>query len=465
MEGHRNQGPEKAAGRGQETRQITTREFYMVIFVHKWTIFAAFIVLLVAILWGLSLRERLFVSSAKFYVNRALQQQSSLRFISNLTWEEQINSIAEIGRSQGVLVRASRAFDQVRGWENPPESRVQEIAAGLSTMIEVLPVPETDIINILVRDEDADTSLLIADIYGQGFVREFQRVSQQSHSRTFYQNAIRDVEDKIKEAKAAKSDLQEEARLFNWQHEEMSLTESIHILTRELTKKRVNREILEKELEFEKACAVSESDFIYTSSLREDDLVNQLEFRMNELRMELAELESRYTADHRLVMAKQSEIEAAREHRNEILARKVREHEQQVEELRSGELVIVDTITEMEERLDEIPAGAVQLAYYDAYIQSQWRLYSELITKYNDTRASDEQSLIENQLVSLGPPNIGGIEGETTKVVYWVVAPIFAFLLAVSVAFMAEATNHSFQKTAELEEFSGLPVLATFRKI
>ncbi len=151
-------------GAEQSSPQISLREFFMVIFVHKWTIVIAFIIMLAAILMGLSLRERLFVASVKFFVNRDLPQQTALRFSGRLEWEEEINSIAEMGRSQGVLVQTARLYDALRGWPDPPESRINEIAAGLATMVEVVPVQETDIINVLVRDADADTSVIIADL-------------------------------------------------------------------------------------------------------------------------------------------------------------------------------------------------------------------------------------------------------------------------------------------------------------
>ena len=60
---------------------------------------------------------------------------------------------------------------------------------------------------------------------------------------------------------------------------------------------------------------------------------------------------------------------------------------------------------------------------------------------------------------------VRGVVGETQKAVYMIIAPIFALLISVSIAFMVEAADHSFQKSADLEEYSGLPVLAIFRKI
>jgi uncharacterized protein involved in exopolysaccharide biosynthesis len=460
-----NRMPIEAAPQAPQIRQVTVREFYTVLFVHKWTIIISFMVMLAAIFWGLSLRERQYIASVKFYVNRSVQQQASLRYIGNRDWEEHINSISEIGRSQGVLRNAAIEYDALRGWSDPPIWRTQQISAGMETMVEVSPVPETAIINILIKDTAPDTALIIAEIYGRNFANEVRNISRQSESRLFFQNAITEVESKIAAAQEAKAALQTETQLTNWEHEQMALQESIQILTRDLTSKRADREMLQSQVEFEKKALREGDESFLTAVLRSDEFLKHLKFKINEMKLELANLATRYTPDHRSVVAKRNEIAAAETELAVVLNQAVAEHDQRLKELIAAEQVVAKQITEMQERLDSIPASAAQISYYDSYISSQWRLYGELITKYNDTMASDESTLLEHQVVQLGTPNIGGIVGETQKAVYMVIAPVFALLLAVSIAFMVEAADHTFQKSAELEEYSGLPVLAIFRKI
>ena len=462
--GNQNGGTE-ATPRAPAIRQVTVREFYTVLFVHKWTIIISFAVMLAAIFWGLSLRQRQYIASVKFFVNRSVQQEASLRYIGTRDWEEQINSISEIGRSQGVLRSAALEFDALRGWPDPPVWRTQQISAGLETMVEVSPVPETAIINILIKDVDPDTALIIAEIYGKNFATEVRNMSQQSESRIFFEGAITEVESKISKANEAKADLQAETQLNNWEHEQMALVESIQILTRDLTAKRVDRMVLQEQVRSEEE-ALAVGDYkVLTAVLRSDEFLKQVKFRIGDLRLELAELDSRYTPDHRSVIAKQEELKIAEEQLATLIDLAVTEHRQRLRELVEAENVVATTIAAMHERLNSIPASAAQLSYFDSYISSQWRLYGELITKLNDTLASSEMSLLEHQVVQLGAPNIGGVVGETQKAVYMVIAPIFALLLAVSIAFMVEAADHTFQKSADLEEYSGLPVLAIFRKI
>ncbi len=445
--------------------QVSLREFYMVLFLHKWTVIGSFIVLLAAILWGLALRERLYIASVKFFVNRSLPQQAAIRYIGRLEWEEEINSIAEMGRSQGVLTVAARQFDALRGWGDPPLSRTQEIAAGLATMVEVLPVQETDIINILVRDADADTAIAIADIYGRSFLEEFRRVSRESHGRTYFEEALQSVEERIRTAKDAKAELQEGTELYNWSHQEISLAETVAQLSRDRAKRRIDRGIFEQEIAQERQYLAAPESAVLPATLRDDRLVSKLEFVVSDLRLDLAELEARYTSEHRLVRLKREELAIAEREFAGSLIDVVRQHEARLLDMRAGEAILDDAIAGFQSQLEHIPANAAKLEYFDAYIDQQWRLYGELVTKYSDTQASEAQSLLENQIIQLGPPVIGGIEGLTPKVVHAVVAPLFALILAVAIAFMKEATTHTFQKRAELEDLTGLPVLASFRKL
>ncbi|MCP4549092.1 MAG: hypothetical protein GY835_21760 [bacterium] len=449
----------------KEAGQLSVREFVAVVFIHKWTIFVSFLILLFAILWGLSLRERVYVASVKFYINRALQQQASLRYVGLLEWEEEINSLAEMGRSQGVLTGVAREFDELRGWENPPLARMQEVAGSIATIVEVTPVPETDIINILVRDADADTALVLAELYGSNFIKEFMHISHKSHGKDFFENALIDLENKIEETNAKKVVLQSEQDLYSWEHEIGALNESVQLLERELINMQMRRGMLEKQIELESRFFDDPDNFVLTTRLRENKLIDQIEYELGRLEFELSRLSSTYTAEHRLVKAQHMQIEATKIQRFSMIEAVIVENRQRVEELFSGEIHLQQEIDRIRKRLAEIPAGAAQLEYYNSYLVSQWRLHSELIQKYNDAVASVEQSLLENEVVQLGPPNIGGLEGQTPKIVSFFVAPIFALLLSLSLAFLMEATNHSFQKPADIEDFTGLPVLASFRKI
>jgi uncharacterized protein involved in exopolysaccharide biosynthesis len=459
--------PDTKAQRPQsaEARQINLREFYSILFTHKWSIAAIFIILIAAISWGISLREERYVASLKLYVNRGLIQQVSLDYVSRLEWEEEINSIAEIGRSQGVLSLAAREWDRQRGWPDPPIARVNMIAAGLATMVEVLPVQETDIINILVHESDPDTALAIAEVYGAAFQTEHNRVNRHSYGREFFTKAISDVESRIRNALDAKADLQTNSEIYNWSYQQVAFSETEEMLRRDLNSKRIALRVLENQVRMEQKVFEEGYDFVLTPELRSDELLKILESQLAKLRLELAELESRYTGDHRLVRAKRSELESAQEQRHEHIVNLVRIHEKQLAQSYEEERILEDIIAQMNARSNGLPDQVARINYYDEYVHNQWTLYSELLAKYNDSLARDEQTVVEQQLVALGPANIGGMEGHVPKFVFVFVIPAFALLLAIAFAFMIEATNSSFQTVAQLEAFSGLPVLASFRKL
>jgi len=358
----------------QDSQQISLREFYMVLFVHKWTIISSFIIMLVAILYGLSIREELVISSVKFFVNRSLPQQASMSLVSRLDWEEEINSIAEMGRSQGVLVETAKAFDHLRGWEDPPASRTNEMAAELATVVEVVPVQETDIINIMVRDMDADTSLILAELYGDAFLREFSRVSQISHSREYFEEALKVVEGNIQRAKDSKAALQEEMDLYDWHHEQIAISDVAKHYNRKLDSARMARELYERQVELEMGFFEDPDNFILTKPLRDDKIISTLEFKVTESRMELAELRSRYQPEHRLVKAKQAEIETKKKQLAAMIEKTIHEHMIVLEQMITSEEMFAEAALDASQKLENIPTLAVQLEYYDSYINAQWLL-------------------------------------------------------------------------------------------
>lgn len=452
--------------RGDLAGHASVRDVVAILFIHKWVILTAFIILLAAIYWGLSLRQELFVSSVDYYVDRTYNQQMGITYTPGMDYEEEMNSIAELGRSQAVLMSFARSYDQARGWENPPKERSTEVAGALAEYIEVSPVPETNMIEIRVRDADPDTALMIADLYSRAFHEEYKRVHRPEFSRDFVQRNIEMIEDRIREASREKAALESDAMLLDLRAMETRVAENKAIFERQLTDMRIASESLENQLRRDRILLDEAAGGTVPSiELRGDPLVERYEVRLADLEMFLAELESRYTPDHPLVLAKREEIAEIRRQREEAIRLSIRTRQEKLDRMRETESILVDAIAEIEQRLRSIPGPSGDIAYYQEFLNMQWNLYARLITQFNDKLVDEEFTILDNKLAKLGEPVISDIEGLTPSVVYALVAPIFALVLAISTAFMVEATSQNFQKPAELESYTGLPVFATFRKL
>ncbi len=466
MDNYENQPELEGRSGGDLAGHASVRDVVAILFVHKWVILVSFIILLAAIFWGLSLRKAMFVSTVKYYVDRTYNQQMGITYTPGMDYEEEMNSIAELGRSQGVLLTFARGFDQARGWENPPAQQSERVAAALAEYIEVSPVPETNMIQIRARDADPDTALMLATVYSQAFHEEYKRIHRPEFGREFVQRNITQLEDRIREANQAKAELQSDAMLFDMRAVETRLAENKAIFERQLTDTRVKRKTLENQLNRDKEVLASAGgDMVPSIELRSDPLVERYENRLADLRMSLSQLESKYTAGHPNVLAKKEEIEDVQSQKIEAINLSIKTREQKLAGVKESEQILVDAIKELESRFKEMPKHAGDIAYYQEFLDMQWNLYARLITKFNDKLVDEEFTIMDKKLVKLGEPVISDLEGVTPTIVYALVAPLFAFVLAISAAFMVEATGQSFQKPADVENYTGLPVFATFRKI
>ncbi len=466
MDSFENQQDFEGQKSGDIASNASVRDVVGILFVHKWVILVSFIILLAAIFWGLSLRKAMFVSSVKYYVDRSYQSQMGITYTPGMDYEEEMNSIAELGRSQGVLLAFARGYDQAKGWENPPASQSERVAAAMAEYIEVTPVPETNMIQIRARDADPDTALIIANVYAKAFYDEYKRIHRPDFGREFVQRNIAQLEERIKEANDAKAKLESDELLFDARSVTTRLAENKAIFERQLTDITIQRMTLENQITRNKALMVEGSDGLIPSiELRTDPLVERYENRLADLEIRLAEMQAQYMPDHPLIIAKLNELEDVKRQKLEAFKLSIETSEQKLIGLVESENILIETVQELEDRMREIPEHTSDINYYQEFLDMQWNLYARLITKFNDKLVDEEFTIMDKKLVKLGDPIIADLEGVTPSIVYFLVAPIFAFVLAISTAFMFEATSQSFQKPADVENYTGLPVFATFRKI
>ncbi|MDP6669931.1 MAG: hypothetical protein QF492_08525, partial [Candidatus Krumholzibacteria bacterium] len=297
-------GGDEAAIRSMSPRDIVT-----IAFVHKWLILISFLILLAGIFWGLSLRKPAFISSVKYYVDRRFHEELGMTYMRGLDWEEEINSVAELARSQGVMMKAGQNYLELRGWEEPPIENVRLAAGAFAEIVEVSPVPETDIINIQVHEADADTAMIIAEIYGQSFAAEYTRIRRKDYSLEFIQSNIARLENRIEGINQQKSALQSQSGVYDARVVQSRLMESMAFFERDLTE--VEHEIvvlgmqLERDRELEKD---RDGDFVASQDLRNDSLIRKFESRVSDLKMKLADERSKYTDDHPVVRASLAEL-------------------------------------------------------------------------------------------------------------------------------------------------------------
>ncbi len=466
MDSFENQQDYEGQRSGDIASHASVRDVVGILFIHKWVILVSFIILLAAIFWGLSLRKAMFVSSVKYYVDRSYQSQMGITYTPGMDYEEEMNSIAELGRSQGVLLAFARGYDQAKGWENPPARQSERVAAAMGKYIDVTPVPETNMIQIRARDADPDTALIIANVYAKAFFEEYKRIHRPEFGREFVQRNIKQLEARIKEANDAKAQLESEELLFDARAVTTRMVENKAIFERQLTDVQIKRKTLESQINRNKSLLENGGgELIPSIELRSDPLVERYENRLADLDIELSEMQSKYMPDHPLIIAKLEEIVDVKRQKRAAFDLSIQTSEQKLIGLRESETILSETVAELETRMREIPEFTRDIDYYQEFLDMQWNLYARLTTKFNDKLVDEEFTIMDKKLVKLGEPMISDLEGVTPPIVYILVAPIFAFVLAISAAFMVEATGQSFQKPADIEEYTGLPVYATFRKI
>jgi uncharacterized protein involved in exopolysaccharide biosynthesis len=439
-------------------RQATTRDFLAVVFRQLWVIVTVFLISSLSVI-VVSLRSpTTYESSSRVRVNRG-QKQSVLQ--SNLQvfpWEEEISSELETVKSLPVAQRAQRLLDQW-GTEGKLSRQIRMSPSGVAAGV----LGESSVIEISYTSRDAETCVPVTNAVTQAYM-EFRRESATvPFVKEFFEREIAAVDSAMASVMARRESFVSETGAVDPQEEQHALFSLLQNSEAELADVQQELRVLAQSLA-EARRLVAENDVPDPSFFFQLNLGNQL--ALTRLKTDLVgltqrreDLSSRQTSDHpelRGVLQALDEVKA--QIRNEAVA--------SIDLLDAKRQTLVERAATLRgqaasyrAQLEPLPYQQNALNQLDHEMFTLRDRYKELVGK--EITARIQQATTPDWTVTLYAPASRPKALRTTDYVRLALAPLLSLVVGLMLAFFLDSLDHSLKTASDVEEYLGIPVLAS----
>lgn len=320
--------------------------------------------------------------------------------------------------------------------------------------------PDTYLIEVHYRSPNPELASAIANSAAQAFV--------QQGFRARYQNAVelsKWLNKQLEELKARLERAQQNLMAFEKQHNVLNPEDRTNILNlqlqkfqEELTKAQAER------LRKESAYRTVEAGSLESLAISEqgEPLVRLAE-RLETLETGLADASVQYGPNHPIYKRQEAQIARVRGllelNMQKVVARLKADYEQAV----SQEKALAEEVGKLKQEVDLLSARAVEYGILKRDVESQSKLYDELLKKINEAGINASIKATNLRIASLATPS--SVPVYPTVRLYVLLAFLLSTALAVGVALAADFLDRTLRSGEQVEQWLSLPVLANLPRV
>ncbi len=382
--------------------------------------------------------------------------------------EQQINSEVEIARSHEVLEKVVDELELWRRWCSADlleEERRAEATSILSDNLQVEPSRDSWVITISFRGGEP---ALVADVtnkVAEKYMEHNILVNTLPEAGEFYKERIEIERSDMAVLQADFRELKKDEKVVAYQEQVDQKVKSLAEWESKLTE--VTKEILSKQAKINKI-----NDFLRDNpdvlvpipEIASMRIIEDLNYRLVNQRLELAALQEKYTDKHRdVINLKLQIVETQKELRGEVRNIIQREHTElrKLEAERDAFYSSIDKI-----KLELIDLQEVEAPYknLEEQIDSKQQLIRDLDRKYKDSLYAGQTDMRlgrVKQISKAGVPTTPVFPNLRFNLLIGV--PI-ALLFGLALVIFLDAVDRTFQNPERVEKVLGLPVLASINK-
>lgn len=439
-------------------RQATTRDFLAVVFRQLWVIVAVFLIASLSVI-VVSLRSPTnYESNSLVRVSRG-QKQSVLQ--SNLQvfpWEEEISTELETVKSLPVVQRAQKILET---WhqEGKLNRKFRLSPSGVGAGL----VGESNVIIISYNNRDAESCQPVTNAVTQAYMDYRRDSATVPFVNEFFQREIGAVDSAMTAVMARRQGFVTETGAVDPEEEQHALFSLIQNMDADQAQVREDiRMVAQSHLQgrrYLETEALPDPGFFFQLNLGNQQSLSKLKTDLSELEQRRELLASRQTADHPELKGVLTSLEAVRtqiqteakaslellEVRQQLLAERDRSLSGQLANYRS--------------QLEKLPFQQSALNQLDHQMQTLRDRYKELVGK--EITARIQQATSPDWTVTLYAPAGRPKALRTTDYVRLALAPLLSLVVGLMLAFFLDSLDHSLKTAGDVEEYLGIPVLAS----
>jgi uncharacterized protein involved in exopolysaccharide biosynthesis len=439
-------------------RQATTRDFLAVVFRQLWVIVAVFLIASLSVV-VVSLRSPTNYESQSLVRVARGQKQSVLQ--SNLQvfpWEEEIATELETVKSLPVVQRAQKILDQWHG-EGRLNDKFRVSPSGVGAGL----VGESNVIIISYNSRDAESCQPVTNAVTQAYMDYRRDSATVPFVNEFFQREISSVDSAMAAVMQRRQSFVSETGAVDPEEEQHALFNLVQNAEAEQAQVREDIRQAESNLAqgrvYLEGAELPDPGFFFQLNLGNQQALSKLKTDLSELQQRRESLGSTQTPNHPELRSVLTSLEEVRSQIREEARASLALLEARRQSLRERERSLSGQIASYRGQLEALPYQQNALSQLDHEMQTLRDRYKELVGK--EITARIQQATSPDWTVTLYSPASRPKALRTTDYVRLALAPLLSLVVGLMLAFFLDSLDHSLKTAGDVEEYLGIPVLAS----
>ncbi|ADJ29590.1 GumC family protein [Nitrosococcus watsonii] len=479
---------------------ISLRDFIQVVFKRKFQILISFIASVgLGILLSIIAKPQ-YEAEAKLLVNIGrenfytpavpINEQRSTVFVPNR--EEQINSEIEILKSQYLIEKVvdalgpAQIYPELKKTENAhgqEEAIAREVVKRVKNKdLKVEKVPQSNVINVSFRNENPILAAKLVNTLVDLYFERHLDMHLNSETSEFYQTQSEILGERLKQAEARLQSLMNQYKVSAPETEQNLLLQQIVKLESELHQTLTGEADTEKRItELRRQLARAPRTIsLYEEFDNSPPLTNRLEAKLIELEIKEKELLAKYNEESRviqnireqirIVMGKLAEQGHRQHSRNrsgvnpvyQSLLEELSQAEVSLRGLKASRISQLAHLKEYKKRLSDLNWVRIEFSNLQRKLMTDRQNYQLYLTRLEESRISSAMNAEKISNVSLLDPAKPPLNPVSPKLLLNIVLSILVGSIGgLALAFLWQYVDDKLERESDVEEFIGLPVLAS----
>lgn len=452
-------------------RRQTARDILSIIFKRFHIFIGLPLVIVAAIVAGTLAMPRLYEATTEISVEdvnfdnigiSGVQPQESKYFSPK---EQLINSEINVVRGTVVLEPVARKLELWKSWNlagNNEEERVAAAVSRLADVVKVEPKLDSWIIRIIVRDGDPRLAATIANEIASQYINTSIELRRLPQASGFYLDKLNKEKEELAQLQNEFMKLRERSRVVNYDAEMDLKLESRASFERRLTE--VRTEILSKQAKIQKIrefIAQNTDVLVPIPEIAAVRIVEDLNYRLVNLRIELESLLRRYTEEERQVQLLKGQI-AETENQLRAEVRKIVDRETvDLNKLEAERDALSASVAQIDAEILSKTGVESEYRNMQQRITDKQEIVSDLNKKYTDSLYAGESDARLGRVRQISPALTPGDPVSPNLRMALLFGIPLALLIGLATVMALDYFDRSFSTPERVEEILGLPVLAS----
>lgn len=461
--------PQSQGVTGREGGAITLRDIAFIMFRRRWIVLAVALPIIAVASLGLFQNVGSYVASTEILLDLQAPEVPRWNTKAYVDYERSLSTYQHMATSVPVARLAAAALeDSIEVIASLDEGFYaelrdpEELAGFLQDGLDISPVGESSILSMRFGSPNARLSLMAVEVCRDAFLNYSIRATKNDQAIEYYDEQVRHVRNDIDSLLVARSEIVASVGYTSVKDNLRFEAATMADLRTKWFDEMSNARFLQAKADAYRQALADDPDFFPASDRdRSSAVMNGAKSEVEEIRLNLARLRTKYTDDHvDIRRVTEMLVEAERVLKREVEAY-VRSFEVDAAATAGKAAILQEQMDDMRRVLVQAPDIERRVGLIDTEVNAMKELLEDLQIKRGEVQIMQQADERINMIIKLNEPEIEAFVSGSRRVAYFLIISLFGLVFAVIVAFIVDYQDHRVYSPEKLESELGVPVLGS----